>query len=477
LATSAETTKIAAFDKITAFHPAAAIAASLLLTFGADGLVSAQERPQPPPAPSDSTRTGKTATRETATGETATREIAGSEAATGARASGETADYLRSARNAFIDALDFQGALGPARELVSGTQAAGDAAVLPNDLATLARVEAELSDFDGAERDYLKAIDLIQHAEGEFSISLMDAYQGLGRSYIKNRRFPEAIAVLDQARHISQRNLGLFNVTQTPLIDDLTTAYLGLGDTSTAQRLQQERLENAVRRFGEDDPKTIPFRYQLASYYDESRLRSAARTEYEKVLALVEQQTGVNDSALLRPLRELLRIDLLLGDRDDARTRIADILARDGGLDPREHALALAALGDWSTAKEDSMTAKGYYAEAYRLLDQAEPASSASVFAVPEMLDFVAPLTDVDRGARTRPYAWGAIELAFDVSAEGRASNVSIVKAAPAGLVEDAFTRRIRETHFRPRIVAGAPVMTPGVRSTHYFRYYVAEKD
>jgi tetratricopeptide (TPR) repeat protein len=390
---------------------------------------------------------------------------------------------LRNARNAFIDALDFQGALGPARELVSRGEAAQDAAqkaALPRDLATLARVEAELGDFEAAERDYLKAVDLIERAEGEFSISLMDAYQGLGRSYIKNRRYPEAVTALDQARHISQRNLGLFNVTQTPLIDDLTTAYLGLGDTAAAQRLQQERLENAVRRFGDDDPKTIPFHYQLAAYFDESRLRSAARGEYEKILALIEQQSGANDSALLRPLRELLRIDLLLGDRDDARARIADILARGGSLDAGEHALALAALGDWSTAKEDPVAARSYYTEAYRLLAQggdAAGASPASVFAVPEMLDFVAPLTDVDRGARSNPYAWGTIELAFDVSAEGRASNVSIVKAEPAGLVEDAFSRRIRETHFRPRIVGGEPVATPGVHSTHYFRYYVADKE
>jgi tetratricopeptide (TPR) repeat protein len=432
---------IGAFEKIAASRRAASIAACLLLTFIAP-FAPAQEPPATAPTPN----------------------------------TGETADYLRSARNALIDALDFQGALGPARELVSRPGAAGDSA-LPRDLATLARVEAELGDFEGAERDYLKSIDLVEHAEGEFSISLMDAYQGLGRSYIKNRRYPEAVTALDQARHISQRNLGLFNVTQTPLIDDLTTAYLGLGDTVTAQRLQQERLDNAVRRFGENDPKTIPFRYQLASYYDESRLRSAARTEYEKILALVEQQSGENDAALLRPLRELLRIDLLLGDRDVAWTRINDILARGTEIDAREHGLALAALGDWSTAKDDPLTAKGYYAEAYRLLEQVSGESPTSVFAVPEMLDFIAPLTGVDRGERTRPYAWGAIELAFDVSADGRASNVSVVNATPAGLVEEVFSRRIRETHFRPRIVAGEPVATAGVHSTHYFRYYVADKE
>lgn len=389
---------------------------------------------------------------------------------------GETASYLRSARNAFIDAQDFQGALGPAREVVERDEDGRDPE-RPRDIATLARVQAELGDFDAAELNYLEAIDLVRKAEGEFSVSLMDPYQGLGRNYIKSRRFTEAVAALDQARNISQRNLGLFNVTQTSLIDDLTTAYLGLGDTVTAKQLQQERLENALRRFGQDDPQTIPFRYQLASYYEQSRLRSAAREQYEKIATLIEQQRGADDPLLLRPLRALLRNDLLLGDGDEAHERIVDIVGRNPNFDPMERALSLASLGDWSIAKEDGATARGYYAEAYRLLADGTDKSPREMFAAPEMIDFVAPLSPVDRAERTRPYGWGSIVLGFEVSADGRASNVSTVEANPAGIMDAAYSRRIRETHFRPRLVDGEPVATAGVRSTHYFRYYVEEKD
>jgi hypothetical protein len=34
----------------------------------------------------------------------------------------------------------------------------------------------------------------------------------------------------------------------------------------------------------------------------------------------------------------------------------------------------------------------------------------------------------------------------------------------------------VRETHFRPRLVAGEPVATDGVEFTHYFRVYVDDK-
>ena len=56
-------------------------------------------------------------------------------------------------------------------------------------------------------------------------------------------------------------------------------------------------------------------------------------------------------------------------------------------------------------------------------------------------------------------------------------TNVEIVAATPAGLMEDAYDRRIRETHFRPRLIDGAPLPTSGVRFTHNFRYYVAEEE
>ncbi len=113
-------------------------------------------------------------------------------------------------------------------------------------------------------------------------MTLVDPYRGLGRAYIKAARYPEAITASSQAQHISQRNLGLFNVEQAPLLDDITTAYLGIGDTVEARKMQLERLDNAIRRFGADDQRVIPFRYQLAEYYQQSRLTVSAREQYAR---------------------------------------------------------------------------------------------------------------------------------------------------------------------------------------------------
>src|SRR5690606_34298830 len=123
--------------------------------------------------------------------------------------------------------------------------------------------------------------------------------------------------------------------------------------------------------------------------------------------------------------------------------------------------------------ENDTAAAAARYAEAYSLLADA-PAEQERLLGSPQMLDFVAPLTAVDRGSSRRPYAWGAIVLRFDVGADGRARNVSVVSAEPADHGESADVARIREPHCRPRVADAGPAATEGVRYTHYFRYYVA---
>ncbi len=377
---------------------------------------------------------------------------------------------LRRARDALLDAGDAAAALRPAEQLVERADAVSDPAY-PRDLVRLGVALSLLGEHEAAEQRFLAAADAIRAAEGEFALALVEPYRALGQGYVRERRFVEAIAALEQAQHVSQRNLGLFTIAQTAVIDDLTTAYLGLGDVVTAARLQRERLDNAVRQFGERDPRTVPFRYELARYYDQSRLRGAARQQYEHVLEALEPLG--DEAALLEPLRQLLRIELRLRDRDEARVRIASIL--DGGAEVCviERARSLAALGDFALARDGELeAARAHYAEAYALLADAAD-ERARLFDQPQILDFVAPLTAVDRGERSRPYAWGTIVLRFDVEPDGRARNISVVSAEPDGLVDAAYVRRIGEAHFRPRIVAGEPARTADVRYTHYFRYYV----
>ena len=318
-------------------------------------------------------------------------------------------------------------------------------------------------------------------AEGEFSPTLVDVYRGLGRSYIRSARYPQAITTLETAQNISQRNLGLFNVEQSPLLDDMTTAYLGLGDTIEAQKRQLDRLDNAIRRFGADDPRVFPFRYVLANYYEHSRLPESASKQYEEVLKSQEKTRGDADASLMAPLRQMVKLDLLVTQATKAehRDRLAALVSEHADADPIERGLSFAVLGDWAIVANDGTGARDYYKQAWTSITQNPQFDVAGYFSAPSMIDFVAPLSSVDQNLRSRPYAWGQIQFNFNVAPDGLPANVTIVGLGDdqePTLIQSQYNRRLRETHFRPRLVAGEPVLTANVKSTHYYRYYLEKE-
>jgi len=384
-------------------------------------------------------------------------------------------DGLRRGRDAFIGARDFSAALGPAQSIVDAQREQREPQY-PADLAALGLIQAELRSTDEALTNLHEAIGLVVEAEGELSPTLIEYYRGLGRTYIKSAQYNEAIVSLEQAQHISQRHLGLFNVEQSPLLDDITTAYLGLGDTVEARKMQVERLDNALRRYGAADPRVIPYRYTLARYYQQSRLPESAREQYQEVLKAQEQRLGANDAGVLAPLRELVSLDLLLtqGADSERRDRLAAVLGENAAANAVERGLSLALLGDWATVTGDTAGAADYYRQAWSALSASSERDAAAYFAKPAMIDFVPPLSPVDRNERRRPYTWAEIVLEFDVSREGLPSGVRVVtRDARTTALQARYSRRMRETHFRPRLVDGEPVATTNVRSTHYVRRYV----
>jgi tetratricopeptide (TPR) repeat protein len=385
---------------------------------------------------------------------------------------------LRRGRDGFIGARDYSAALGPAQSIVDAQRTQREPQY-PADLAALGLIQAELRNLDAALDSLTEAADIVAKAEGEYSPTLIEYYRGLGRTYIKGGQYEQAIVTLEQAQHITQRHLGLFNIEQATLLDDITTAYLGLGNTVDAQKTQIQRLDNAIRRFGATDPRVIPFRYTLARYYERSRLPESAREQYEEVLSSQESRLGGADAGLLAPLRELVQLDLLVaqGAVTERRDRLAALLEQSQNATPIDRGLSLALLGDWANVTGDAAAAADYYREAWGTLSMADDVDVAEYFRKPTMIDFVPPLSSVDLNERSKPYAWAEIVLEFDVSAEGLPSNVRVMtRDQRTSSLQGRYNRRMRETHFRPRLVAGEPVATTNVRSTHYVRRYV-EKD
>jgi len=194
------------------------------------------------------------------------------------------------------------------------------------------------------------------------------------------------------------------------------------------------------------------------------------------VLSSQEGRLGGADAGLLAPLRELVQLDLLVaqGTETAQRDRLAAVLEQSQNATPVDRGLSLALLGDWATVTGDTAAAADYYRESWRTLSGQPDVDVAEYFRKPTMIDFVPPLSPVDRNERSKPYTWSEIVLEFDVTAQGFPSDVRVMtRDARLASLQTRYNRRMRETHFRPRLVAGEPVATTNVKSTHYVRRYV----
>jgi len=382
------------------------------------------------------------------------------------------------ALRAILIALTLIAAL-PAQESIQpdpNTATAAEQRLAGESLIAQAALQAELDEFDAAESTYLEGIDLLTSADGEFAPSLIRAYRGLARVFAARGDYAEAVTVLEQARHISHRNFGLFNLDQAELLEDLSAVYDDAGDTREAQETQREILDVAVRHFGSEQAGVIPYYYRLAEYYDRARMRARAREQYVTVLEILAEDPQAQPGDALKPLRELLRIDTITGETSPARDRLIEALAGRTDAAAMERAEALAALGDAALADGETEMSVQYYRDAYRTLAAFDNAAAESYFAAPRMINFVPPPGPVDFGRRARrPYAWGSITARFALSDGGRATQIEILNSDPPGLMDAGYARRLAEAVFRPRMVGGEPVATPRLRYTHTFRYFVEE--
>jgi len=342
-------------------------------------------------------------------------------------------------------------------------------------LIELGAVQSELTEFDSAERSYLDGIERLIDAYGELSPILIDPYRGLARVYLRDGRHAEAVTVLEHAQHITDRNFGLFSTEQSVILNELSRTYEDAGDTRSAQEIQQERLAIGRRRHGQDDLDVIPYHYDLAAYYELSRMRAKAREQYEAVIEIQESHFDRYSAELLKPLRGLIRIDMLSGNSSPARRRLEDILEVGTDISALERAQSLAVLGDWALSYGQLETGLSRYRDAYVSLATDDAAAAAALFASPALINFIPPPSPVDRTKGINAYAWGTVSAVFEITADGRARNVEIVSATPPGLMDARYRRRLMESYFRPRLVAGEPAATRQVRFTHDFRYFPAD--
>ena len=347
-------------------------------------------------------------------------------------------------------------------------------------------------------------------AQGPYGAAISETLLDAGNYFHSRGDYRSAIAHWRRAVHLVRVNDGLYSQLQLPTLQQLLDAYLAIGDLESAGEIQSYlfHLNGETRAPG--DPEHIAATVAWADWERMAWLRNPDPGEPESLLSvwrLLNRETRENDEKtltvdqleplVLAQMRVLYVVsvsdfgldretEMMLGrqygsdpnvDRsqiqmlqDSAYTRgrqrlekLDERLAGQGL--PGRRAFVQLAMGDWHLWNGHSTRAGDSYREAWRMLDEAgQPELQTAWFGEPVELPADGILWD---GAASHvEFADSSVVWArFDVTERGRPRNIDTEPADPEqkGRAIRLY-KMLRDSRFRPRLEAGEPVATAGLR-------------
>lgn len=416
-----------------------------------------------------------------------------------------------------FDAGQYEAATVQARRVVELTEQSRP--VVPDELQValmnLAVTQRHSGDYVGAEASLLRVIELIEASGRRTSPRLARAHALLAGTYYDARRYDLAAASFERAVALNRRAEGLFNESQLPMLDKYVHALTELGRYEDALVAQRYALRVVGKRHGE---RSLPFARQLDAlgrWYSRVGAYEASRTILRRAEDLVASLPDASLAERVAPLtglaenarRWLSDPQLRDASADEARRTIfgdptlptppglsSSTIAAEG-LRALERAVAIVAeapdappalaagvraqLGDWHQARGDTELALPNYRAAWQLAGTAPDAGALreSLFGAPLLLYYLVP-DSWNRYAQRPPdeVTLRHVELELVVGSDGQPRDPQPPADADAGdrLVEQTL-RAAGTARYRPRLVDGEPVDTPGVRFVQPF--YVLRAD
>lgn len=358
---------------------------------------------------------------------------------------------------------------------------------------------------------WLRRIQEREWAQGPYGSDISETLLDAANYFHSRGDYRSAIVHWRRAVHLIRVNNGLYSQLQLPTLQRLLETYLALGDLESADEIQSYLYFLS----GQNNPSGSPAHIAaIVTWVDWERQRWLREPDPDdpgdllSLWHLLEQETREDEERrltvdqleplVLAQLRTLYVIEisdfgldreteLLIGrqygagmepsvDRSQIQVLQEGAYARarqrlealDERLAAEGHAGRRAALhrtlGDWHQWHGQTQRAAEAYLESWRLLDAAgQRELRAAWYGTPVELPGAAIFGD--RRVPPEAAADSAVVLArFDVTERGRVRAIDTVPRDP----EDKgralrLYRMLRDTRFRPRLVGGEPVATPGL--------------
>lgn len=326
-----------------------------------------------------------------------------------------------------------------------------------------------------AEDRTLAAIDMYEQIDGPISTSLIDPFTRLGDIYRADGQFALALVAFEEARILGRRAHGLLNPDQLELLQRMTATALAAGDFDQAREFQLDAVWIVQRNHGEDSLEFLDAKLDYADWLSAlGRIQEAHRNYYE-MHDVIEDHFDEDPVLTVRLLQRtaagLREGGVVAGEyrtRPYELERALNIIERMEQPDPVLHAAVLRDLGDWHVAFGQNPLIEQTYRQAWQMLGGSAEnrALRAEWFARPYFIRQMPFQSRVLSAAADA--AEGSVSVEFTVDEGGRADNIRIVEAEPAGLVDGAAIRHIASSSFRPIMRDGELTRGVGRRSWSY---------
>ena len=351
-----------------------------------------------------------------------------------------------------------------------------------------------LAPMDKTDADaYQQQMEAQELQDGPFADALVESLSSLGRYHRDRGDYRKAEDLYKRALHIVRVNDGLYSERQVPLVRDLLNLHRTTGDLEALD----DRYHYFFRLYGSGQPPYTAvrkraileyLRWQRAAHssgLDGARNKRVVKLYQinEQMLETVAQMPKLEKSwqreLVLSQIRNLY---LLLGSNSSVNSSVSggidahlqqkmlllqrtglatgsnllkDLIAQSAQLDPIELAGLHLELGDWYQWNELLRRADGEYAIVEQILmDAGETVLLNQWLGEPVEL----PDNDAFRlpGLRSDDAKPVVVTVRYDISAKGYLSNVEVSTQEPGDAsVGSRIKRMLRESHFRPRFVAG----------------------
>jgi tetratricopeptide (TPR) repeat protein len=147
---------------------------------------------------------------------------------------------------------------------------------------------------------YLDAIDNIEAEYGPYAMELLDLYQGLGQTLLKNGEFEQARDAFQRSVLMVRVNSGPNSPEQTNNLYKLADIATLLGELKAADKILHNIYFINSNYYGEESPELLPVLERMYQWYMVTRPPGSLALDYDdydRIIEMTEEMARISEAA------------------------------------------------------------------------------------------------------------------------------------------------------------------------------------